>query len=117
MAFKMLKANLRRYLLYYLCSSFTVMIFFTYSTLWTNKDFTNPNKVNTMISSNIIAPGIILLAFSIFFIFYTQNAFDKYRKSEFGLFMVLGLTHKNIVKQREIGLKKRIAHNGNYDGG
>jgi putative ABC transport system permease protein len=98
MVFKMLKANLRRYLLYYLCSSFTVMIFFTYSTLWTNKDFTNPYKVNSAISSNIIAPGVILLVFSVFFIFYTQNAFDKYRKSEFGLFMVLGLTHKNIAK-------------------
>jgi len=98
MIFKMLKANLRRYLLYYLCSSFTVMIFFTFSTLVTNRDFINPYKVTSMISSNIIAPGTILLAFSVFFIFYTQNAFQKYRKSEFGLFMVLGMTRRNIAK-------------------
>ena len=96
MAFRIFKADVRRYLLFFLCSSFTIMIFFTYSTLLTNRDFMNPDKVNTMISSNTIAPSVVIILFSVFFIFYTQNSFLKFRKVEFGMFMVLGMTNKNI---------------------
>ena len=74
------------------------MILFTYLTLMTNKNFMNYNKVNSVISSNLIAPSVVIGIFSVFFIIYTQNSFIKFRKTEFGLFMVLGMTNNDIAK-------------------
>ncbi|HZK71345.1 MAG TPA: FtsX-like permease family protein, partial [Clostridia bacterium] len=95
-SFKIFKANLRRYLLFFFCSSFAIMIFFTYSTILTNKDFMNPNKVNSSISSMLIAPSLGIVLFSVLFIIYAHSSFVKFRKTEFGLFMVLGMTNWDI---------------------
>ncbi|KGE17909.1 FtsX-like permease family protein [Paenibacillus wynnii] len=98
MAFQIFKANLRRYLLFFLCSSFTIMIFFTFATLSNNPDFMDSYKVNGMISGNLYAPTLILKVFAVLFLVYAQTAFVKFRKSDYGLFMVLGMTHHNIRK-------------------
>lgn len=45
----MFKANARRYVLYFLCNSFTVMLLFAYSTLMTNKDFMDYSKVSSAV--------------------------------------------------------------------
>lgn len=97
-AIKMFKANIRRYLLYFLCSSFTIMIFFTYSTVFTNKAFMNPRDINSYISSSIIAPSIFVSIFSVFFIVYSHSSFNKYRKSEFGVFLSIGMPYNMVRK-------------------
>lgn len=96
--FRMFKANFKRYLLFFLCSTFTITIFFMYASLFTNKEFFNPTKMYYDIASCIIAPSYVIGAFSIFFIIYAQSYFNKFRKSEFGLLMVLGCTGKEIRK-------------------
>lgn len=96
MAFQIFKANLRRYLLFFLCCSFTIMIFFAYYTLYSNPQFNDPYEINGMISSNLIAPLYVIRVFSVFFIIYAQTTFVKFRKSDLGLFMVLGMTNQNI---------------------
>ncbi|ULO09212.1 ABC transporter permease [Paenibacillus sp. 19GGS1-52] len=98
MAFQIFKANFRRYLLFFLCSSFTIMIFFSYYMLYTNPQFNNPYEVNGMISSNLIAPLYVIRVFSVLLIIYAQTTFVKFRKSDFGLFMVLGMSTQNIRK-------------------
>lgn len=95
---KMFKANFRRYLLYFLCSSFTIMIFFIYATIFTNKNFMNSPKINSSISSMIIAPSMVITLFSIFFIIYSHGSFNKFRKPEFGMLLVLGMTDNDIRK-------------------
>ena len=97
-ALKIFKANLRRYLLFFLCNSFSIMVFFTYSTIYTNKKFMNPANINYAITGNMRAPGVMVILFSIIFIFYAQGSFIKFRKREFGLFMVLGMTNQNIQR-------------------
>lgn len=96
--FRMFKANFKRYLLFFLCSTFTITIFFIYAALFTNKEFFNPTKMYYDIASCIIAPSYVIGVFSIFFIFYAQSYFNKFRKSEFGLLMFLGCTGKEIRK-------------------
>lgn len=64
----------------------------------TNKDFLNPYKVNTSLSSMIIAPTICVALFSIFFVLYAQASFIKFRKTEYGMFMVLGMTNIDVAK-------------------
>ncbi|MBU3099033.1 MULTISPECIES: FtsX-like permease family protein [Clostridium] len=58
----------------------------------------NPSNINYSITGNMVAPGVMVMLFSAFFIFYAQNSFIKFRKKEFGLFMVLGMTNKNIQR-------------------
>ncbi|MFL0195393.1 FtsX-like permease family protein [Clostridium sp. WILCCON 0269] len=96
--FRMFKSNFKRYLLFFLCSAFTITIFFMYATLFTNKQFMDSRKMYYSISSCIIAPSCVIGIFSIFFIIYAQRYFNKFRKSEFGLLMVLGCTNKEIRK-------------------
>lgn len=96
--FRMFKANFKRYLLFFLCSTFTITIFFMYAALFTNKEFMDTRKMYYSISSCIIAPSYVIGVFSICFILYAQSYFNKFRKSEFGLLMVLGCTGKEIRK-------------------
>lgn len=56
----------------------------------------NPNKVNSSISSMLIAPSLGIVLFSVLFIIYAHSSFVKFRKTEFGLFMVLGMTNWDI---------------------
>lgn len=74
------------------------MVFFAYSGLFTNNAFMKGHKLNSTISSMIIAPSIGVIAFSLFFIIYAQTCFTKYRKPDFGLFMTLGMTNRDIAK-------------------
>lgn len=94
-AFKIFKANFRRYLLNFLCSSFTMTVFFIYATLYTNKKMMHSSQLTT-ISGNVIAPSIVLVCFSVFFIVYSYSSFMKFRKTEYGLLMILGMTPNNI---------------------
>lgn len=98
MAYQIFKANLRRYLLFFLCSSFTIMIFFIFYSLYTNPDFNDPYQVNGMVSGNLYAPFLVMRVFAVLFILYAQMAFVKFRKSDYGLLMVLGMTSHNIRK-------------------
>jgi hypothetical protein len=97
-AFKIFKSNFRRYLLIFLCCTFSIMIFFTYMTLLTNPDFMDYHNVNSTISSNIIAPSFGVAIFCVFFVIYAHISFIKFRKTEYGMFMVLGMTNTDIGK-------------------
>jgi len=99
--FKILKVNFRRYLLFLLCCSYSIMVFFIFATVYTNSSFMN-NFQTSSIASNIIAPSISVAIFSIFFMIYAYSSFLKYRKSEFGLFMILGMTNSDALKMMRL---------------
>ncbi|AIQ53739.1 FtsX-like permease family protein [Paenibacillus sp. FSL R7-0331] len=95
---RMFKANFRKYLLYFLCSSFAVMLLFTFNSLYTNPGFNDPSLLDGRISSNLMAPRWALIVFSVLFLLFAQSSLMKSRKAEFGLFMVLGMTRSNICR-------------------
>ncbi|WP_242944124.1 FtsX-like permease family protein [Clostridium botulinum] len=97
-SFRMFKSNIRRYILYILCSAFTTMIVFLYLTIYTNKDFNDSSKVNDLISSNLYAPSLVLAIFSVCFIIYAHNYFMKFRNNDFAIFMIIGMTDNDIRK-------------------
>lgn len=97
-AIKNFKTNIKRYFMCFLCSSFSIMILFMYSTLLFN---------DTFISSNLDKMGFDLLLyismgaiiiFSIFFINYAHSSFIKSRYKEFGIMMTLGMNKRDITK-------------------
>ena len=89
---------MRRYLSYFICSSFSIMIFFMYTTLLFNKKLNSSPDMEKGVMESFVLPGVALVFFSIVFISYSHAAFIKYRKKEFGLFMTLGLSLKDIRK-------------------
>lgn len=108
---KNLSANIRRYLSYFLCCSFTIMVFFIFSTTYFNKslyEFSVKTEFIYMIYMGIIA----LFLFSVFFINYAHNSFIKARCAEFGLLMTLGMTKKNI--SRMIWIENIIILSGSF---
>lgn len=94
---KMAKAHYRKYLFYFLCNSFAVMFFFMFSTVYFNERVVQAKELEG-VRDALIVPAVALIAFTVFFISYAHNIFMKRRRSEFGLFMTLGMSHRDIAK-------------------
>lgn len=94
---KMAKVQYKKYIFYYLCNSFAVMFFFMFSTLFFNKQVEKAKKLDG-IQDALSVPGVALIVFTIFFISYAHNVFMKRRRSEFGLFMTLGMSKRDITR-------------------
>lgn len=74
------------------------MIFFIYSTLLFNKKLVQDNEVADKVLEVLYIPTVVLVIFSIIFISYAHSSFIKFRQEEFGLFMYLGMSKKQIFK-------------------
>lgn len=94
---KMAKAHYKDYTFYYLCNTFAVMFFFIFSTIYYNQQVVQV-KMSESIQYVLTVPGVALIVFTIFFISYAHSIFIKRRKSEFGLFMTLGMSNRDIGK-------------------
>ncbi|WP_164669015.1 ABC transporter permease [Virgibacillus doumboii] len=94
---KMAKANYKKYIFYYLCNSFAVMFFFIFSTVYFNESVVEVKETGP-IQYVLTVPGVALLVFTVFFISYAHSIFIKRRRSEFGLFMTLGMSNRDIGK-------------------
>jgi putative ABC transport system permease protein len=87
--------NKRTYAAYFLSSAFSVMVFFVYAVFAFHPDLAN-GKINHSISTGMhFAEGLIYV-FSFFFVLYSMSAFLKTRKKEFGLMIMLGMTHTQL---------------------
>jgi len=94
---KMAKVQYKKYLFYYLCNSFAVMFFFMFSTIYFNDRIEQAKKLDG-IQDALAIPGVALIVFTIFFISYAHTVFMKRRRNEFGLFMTLGMSKRDISK-------------------
>lgn len=97
-AIKNFKGNCKRYIAYFLCNSFIVMTYLMYSTLMFNEDLINSTQIEQGVLSSLLLPNIALAVFSLIFISYSHLNFMNTRKKEFGLFMMLGMSIKDIRK-------------------
>lgn len=94
-AVKTFKKNIRNYSSYFLCSCFTIMLFFMYTTMLFNDDLKGTDQmelVGYVFPITLVAIG----AFSVFFISYAHRTFIKGRNKEFGVYMSLGMNNKDI---------------------
>ncbi len=95
--FKNLKGSFRKYLAYFLSCSFSILLFFMYSTLIMNKVLME--RDDTDVLSYVFPITMVSIAlFSIFFINYAHSAFMKGRNKEFGIYISLGVTSKELRK-------------------
>ncbi len=97
-ALKMFRTNYKRYLLYFICNTFSIVLFYCFAALFTNKSFMDRTSEISMISSNVIAPSVFVSIFLALFVPYSHSAFQKLRRNDYGILMTLGMTEKEIFR-------------------
>lgn len=90
--YKNLKYNLARYISFYLVNSFIVAVLFMYGTLFFNDSI--PDNTKSVFNFSFVA----IVLFCIVFISYTQTYFVKFRGKEFGVYLTLGMTARDLKK-------------------
>lgn len=94
---KMAKVHYKKYIFYFLCNCFAIMLFFMFLTVYLNERVIEVKKSES-IQYVLTIPGVALIVFTVFFISYAHSIFIKRRKSEFGLFITLGMSNRDICK-------------------
>lgn len=92
-----IRGNFQKYSSYFLSSTFTVLIFYLFSAFIYHPSVKGEN-VHEIITRLLIACEIVIVFFTIFFVKYSNSAFMKSRKKEFGLLKLIGLENKQISK-------------------
>lgn len=97
-AFKMFKANVKKYKLFILCNLASIAVLYSFISISLDKKFMNHSVVDAMISGNIYAPIFFQVAFMVIFIPYSQSVFMKSRERDYGILLSLGMTENEVKK-------------------
>lgn len=98
-AYKNIKGNLNKYIMYYLSNALVVMVFFIFANFIVNPQIKNVNAIGSigvMASKIMYLCEIVILIFSLVFTTYSISSFLKSREKEFGLLSMFGLTKGQI---------------------
>ncbi|MCB2299163.1 ABC transporter permease [Clostridium tagluense] len=94
---KNIKFNFKKYIAYFIANSFIIAVLLMYGSLVFSKEFIEGSKANGL-TDNVISMLVLMIAFSIIFISYTTISFIRYRGKEFGIYLTLGVTTKDLRK-------------------
>ncbi|NOU91635.1 FtsX-like permease family protein [Paenibacillus sp. LMG 31456] len=98
-AVKNVRGNWHQYRAFFLSSVFSVMIFFIYAAFIFHPDVINGHIQGASgVRMGMLACEYIIMIFSFFFVLYSNSAFLKSRKKEFGLLSLFGMTTRQIYK-------------------
>ena len=95
---KMMKANIRQYRVFVICNTVLVMVCYFFGGIYFNNMFTSDRYVNSMISSNIITPTVVVFAFAVFFIPYTHFSFNLQNERKYGIMEATGVSWRDLWK-------------------
>jgi putative ABC transport system permease protein len=98
-AYKNIKENLNKYVMYYLSNALVVMVFFIFANFISNPQIKNVETLGSMgvmVESIIYLCEFIILVFTLVFTTYSISNFLKSREKEFGLLSLFGLTKGQI---------------------
>ncbi|WP_130859176.1 ABC transporter permease [Gracilibacillus phocaeensis] len=98
LALKNIRRNFRNYGLYIGATVFSIIIYFTFSTLKHSDDISALAETSRQVQSIMSASAFVLMVFVAIFILYSNTFFMKRRKKEVALYSLLG------VRKRTIGL-------------
>lgn len=94
---KNFKRNVRNFFSYFICSTFSITIFFLYAALLFNtsvREAATEDVIRIVLMLSLAA----LTLFSVFFINYAHSSFLKSRSKEFAIFMSLGMQKNDLQK-------------------
>ncbi|MEW8955313.1 ABC transporter permease [Clostridium sp.] len=96
LAFKNIKRNFQNYFLYFASITFSILIYFTFTSLQYNDQIAKTLGAKASISGAFKASAVVILVFAGVFIWYSNSFFTKKRTKEIGLYSMLGLRKKQI---------------------
>ncbi|MED1411798.1 MULTISPECIES: FtsX-like permease family protein [Bacillus] len=94
-AFKNVTRNSRAYFAYFVSSSFSIAVFFSFAVYLFHPKLQNFNMISE-ISGLMIFSEVVIVLFSFFFLLYSIGSFLKVRKKQFGVLTVLGISKKQL---------------------
>ncbi len=100
-AFKNIKGNFSKYMMYYLSNTLVVMVFFIFANFIFTPDIAEVGAMGTkgrLASQAMMLCEYVIIIFSLFFTSYSISSFLKSREKEFGLLALFGLTKREIRK-------------------
>lgn len=98
-AFKNIKGNLSKFVMYYLSNALVVMVFFIFANFLFNpqvKNIKTMGQMGGMTAQGMFLCEIVILVFTVVFTNYSITSFLKSREKEFGLLSMFGLTKGQI---------------------
>jgi putative ABC transport system permease protein len=95
-AFKNIKRNFYNYFLYFASMVFSIMIYFTFTTIQYNTQVQKVVGSSIGFSTVFKSASIVIAIFAAIFIFYSNSFFIRKRKKEIALYSLLGLRKKQI---------------------
>lgn len=97
LSWRNMRRNYRLYAIYFVSMLIGVIIHFTFSSLLFNDDILAAlhNKENFQLGASVAA--IVVFIFIIFFILYANSFFMKQRKKEFGMYLLYGMSERQIA--------------------
>ena len=93
---KNLKFNITKFASYFLVNAFVVCTLFLFGSLLFN-DTINNDPVMQGMRIIVIMGSVIITVFAIIFLVYTGFYFVRSRGREFGVYLTLGMTHKDLT--------------------
>ncbi|MBK5507715.1 FtsX-like permease family protein [Bacillus sp. TH12] len=94
-AFKNVTRNSRAYFAYFISSSFSIAVFFSFAVYLFHPKLQNSTMISE-ISGLMIFSEVVIILFSFFFLLYSIGSFLKVRKKQFGILTVLGISKKQL---------------------
>ncbi|MBZ4220669.1 ABC transporter permease [Bacillus wiedmannii] len=94
-AFKNVTRNSRAYFAYFVSSSFSIAVFFSFAVYLFHPKLQNPTTISE-ISGLMIFSEVVIVLFSFFFLLYSIGSFLKVRKKQFGILTILGISKKQL---------------------
>jgi putative ABC transport system permease protein len=97
LSWRNMKRSFRLYSIYFISMLIGVIIHFTFSSLMFNDDILAAieNKENFQIGVSVAS--VVVFLFIIFFILYANSFFMKQRKKEFGMYLLYGMSERQIA--------------------
>lgn len=98
-AYKNIKGNFNKYVMYYLSNTLVVMVFFIFANFITNPSMSKLDSLGmkgALTKEAMVMCEIVILVFTFFFTNYSISNFLKTREKEFGLLSMFGLTKTQI---------------------
>ncbi|GED16318.1 FtsX-like permease family protein [Aneurinibacillus migulanus] len=99
LALSNIQGNWRSYSAFFMSSVFSVMIFYIYAAFLAHPDVMSGHIVAAeKVRKGMVFCEYVIVIFSFLFVLYSNSAFLKTRKQEFGLFSLFGMTRMQLRK-------------------
>lgn len=97
LSWRNIQRNFRLYTIYFVSMVMGVIIQYTFSSLIYHQDILDALKNKENFQIGVTIASVVVFLFIIFFILYANSFFMRQRKKEFGMYLLFGLTERQIA--------------------